>query len=294
MADATKIKDCQILGSYESLTPVLNGRKGGSGWQPYVRDGDLLAKRYFQVYFANKVMVYEVEVEQKAPTRTTRLKLSYSDDGVSFVDGSEIPLDGLDTTRVSVPLPRESRVLRVYALADNNTMQAPSLTFEFYGCVTSADRTGDACLTAPTNAATNSLYYRRSFLAASTSVFVCDGIVEAKGVQQRCFSSPDGTVWQPLDMRLGSMVGFESAGSRVFALANDGVTYMSSGDNGQTWSTSHPQDVQKGSLAWHLRKSRQRTLEGTLVPASYQQGNWGAAFDGLKQNSNTRVKWNCC
>lgn len=60
------------------------------GWQPYVRDGDLLAKRYFQVYFANKVMVYEVEVEQKAPTRTTRLKLSYSDDGVSFVDGSEV------------------------------------------------------------------------------------------------------------------------------------------------------------------------------------------------------------
>lgn len=86
-------------------------------------------------------------------------------------------------------------------------------------------------------------------------------------------------------MRVGSMVGFESAGSRVFALANDGVTYMSSGDNGQTWSTSHPQDVQKALSLTTFARAVNVPWKGTLVPASYQQGNWGGkcgAWEGAK------------
>lgn len=47
MADATKIKDCQILGSYESLTPVLNGRKGGSGTNNVI--SQILVQHYVQI-----------------------------------------------------------------------------------------------------------------------------------------------------------------------------------------------------------------------------------------------------
>lgn len=41
------------------------------------------------------------------------------------------------------------------------------------------------------------------------------------------------------------MVGHEAGTNRVFAMANNGLTYMSSGDGGLTWASTRTSDVIK-------------------------------------------------
>ena len=61
-----------------------------SGWTPYVYSGELKEQRYIQVYFPNKMYVDNVEVIQTGAARATKIKLAYSNDGKSFLDGDTV------------------------------------------------------------------------------------------------------------------------------------------------------------------------------------------------------------
>ncbi|XP_070193766.1 uncharacterized protein [Littorina saxatilis] len=307
----TDVFGCQISGSPGSLTPPINGRKGGTGWVPYVHEGELKGQRYFQVYFPNKVLVDRVEVDQTGTSKATKIKMAYSNDGKSFLDGSEITLAGTTTEVVQVSTTREAKVVRIYVTEDSVTGEKLNLQFELYGCeVSTGGPTGETAICAEVNTAIppqnpDALFYRRSFLAlTSGSVFVCDGVVKTKGVVQRCFMSPDGTVWQPLDPRVASMVGHESDTNRVYALSQDGVTHMSSDDNGMTWASIHKDVVTtaKGQSLFVVAQDVPWTDKVALTPgdpeASRQLNNWGVSFDALKKNNgaawDNKVKWDCC
>ena len=73
---------------------VVKEGAGGdvAGWTPYVRDGDLAGQRYIQVFFADKMLVDRVEVEQNGAAKAIEIKLAYSEDGKSFVDGDTVRL----------------------------------------------------------------------------------------------------------------------------------------------------------------------------------------------------------
>nr|KAG5686353.1 hypothetical protein BaRGS_008367 [Batillaria attramentaria] len=303
MNNSTVVQDCQITSSPDSLPGFdhLKGRKNGLGWKPFVRSGRLATQRYFQVCWGNKVLVNQVEVDYKTSAKATQIKLAYSDDGVSFIDGDEITLDDTQTTQiVDVPNPQESRVLRVYVTNDNNNGKPVGLTFEFYGCETTSNVT-DKCANAPSMPTTDALYFRRSFLPTATTIFVCDGIVGAKGTEQRCYSSPDGTVWKELDTRLGCMVGHDSEINRVYALANDGLTHMASDDDGLTWASTDPgvltTSKNKGAVFTDAMGVHQ-VDDATLDPGNYVLSSWRATYNALEKNEGgtwtAKIKWDCC
>ncbi|XP_076447924.1 uncharacterized protein LOC143284788 [Babylonia areolata] len=310
LQDSSVIYDCQISSSAASISPAVNGRKGGTGWIPYVREGELLKQRYFQVYFANKILVDRIEIEQLATAKATQIKLTYSNDGRSFLDGDTIALTGGSPETVQVPNPRDSQVLRVYVTNNDLPDQQVQLTFEFHGCYTaSGGPSGSTAVCSAANIAvpapiSNALFFHRSFLALPTgAVFVCDGVVKTKGTVSRCFVSTDSFSWQPLDPRVAAMVGHEPDTSRVFALSDDGVTYMSSGDLGQTWASTHSSVVTKAQSAALYVPARDvpwidsSQLTRGAPQSQYQSNSWGADFEYLKKNDGSwtnKVKWDCC
>ena len=62
------------------------------GWSPYVRGGDLSQQRYLQVFFANRMLVDRMTVEQGGASKMTQIRLSYSDDGQSFLDADKVSM----------------------------------------------------------------------------------------------------------------------------------------------------------------------------------------------------------
>ena len=79
------------------------------------------------------------------------------------------------------------------------------------------------------------------------------------------------------------MVGHEPDTNRLYAWSHDGVTYMSSGDEGMTWASTNSDHVAaaKTQLLFKSAKDVPWT-DNTLLPAgnpptSYQQLAWGGA-----------------
>ena len=86
-----------------------------------------------------------------------------------------------------------------------------------------------------------------------------------------------------LDARVAAMVGHEPDTNRLYAWSHDGVTYMSSGDEGMTWASTNSDHVAaaKTQLLFKSAKDVPWT-DNTLLPAgnpptSYQQLAWGGA-----------------
>lgn len=303
--DSNVVYDCQISGSLPTLTSFLNGRKGRSGWQPYVRSGQLGSQRYFQVFFPNPTLVDRVEVGQNGVSRTVQIKMAYSNDGQSFLDGDTITLAGTPIETVQIPNPQKAKVIRIYLTSENLPGQGLGLKFELYGCKNN-DLIDKAAVCAAVNQVTgpHPLFYHRSFLALpSGSVFVCDGVVLSKGAEKRCFLSNDGAVWQPLDDRLASVVGHDPVTGRLFGLHQNGQTFMASDDLGQMWATVHNSSVltAKDSLDFLSAVNVpwvDTTNLTTGAPAVDKRMNtWGASFDSLQKNTGTwtsKINWDCC
>ncbi|KAL8587122.1 hypothetical protein ACOMHN_026090 [Nucella lapillus] len=301
MADSNVIYDCQISVSDPSFTSAVNGRKGGTGWTPYVRDGPLGQKRYFQVYFSNMMRVSRIEVKQSGPAKAIQVKLAYSNDGKAFLDGDTITLVERLEQIVTVPRPRDSQVLRVYVTKSNPSDQKVSLTFDFIGCATSTGGpTTSTAVCAAVNAAipsktTDALFFSRSFLEVpSKGVFVCDKVEKAPA----CFLSADGSTWQSLDSRVASVVGYHPETNAVYGMHQNKQVMMSSHDLGNTWDTAPREALTKaqGDATFVLAKDVPMGDSAQLTPG-IASPNWRATYNYMQQNSggwNNKVKWNCC
>ncbi|CAL1532080.1 unnamed protein product [Lymnaea stagnalis] len=307
------IKDCQLSSSDDSLTAAIYGRynpSSSTGWSPFVHKGLVSQERYFQVYFGDKTLVSKVLLKQFGPAKAKTLRLRYSNDGYAWTERNDNVMSPSLTLTISeeeltVPVPQESRFLRVMITDLDNNENQGSFQFEFYGCKVSNDGPAEPCsaiMAAPTKLTE---FTRRSFLYTGTKLFVCDGIQGRQRIQQRCFFSSNDATWEELDSRVGSILGIESGEARLFAVSSNGLHYMSS-VNGVDWYTSVPSDYAT-SKALATFKSAIKVpvndapeLKLATPSAPFIDGVYGATNDGIKKdNAGWKLifSWsasNCC
>ncbi|KAK6994428.1 hypothetical protein BgiMline_011026 [Biomphalaria glabrata] len=306
-----QIKTCQLTSSDDSIVghEVNQGRYGNAGWSPFVHAGQVSQERYFQVYFGNKTVVTKILLQQNITgAKLKTLKLKYSDDGLAWIyyNNNDINPNLFNSTQeLLVPSPQVHRYIRliIYDLVNNTEMGF--FSFELIGCSISTDKPADVCSEVIVPAIKLPDFSRRSFLWTSAVLYVCDSVQGKKGVEQKCFSSIDDVTWMELDPRVGSILGYDSAETRVFAVSSNGLHYMST-LNGIDWFTSVPSDVNKAKVLPTFKSATKVSVDGNsalnvdIPDTQFIDSPYGATNDGIKKQSGTWkliFSWNtayCC
>ncbi|XP_048244377.1 uncharacterized protein LOC124135259, partial [Haliotis rufescens] len=304
------ILDGRISGSPDHYTggEPVNGRIGGTGFSPFVRTGTLKEQRYFQVYLGNKASVQKIKVEAGSGAGfgsvVTKIKPAFSNDGYAWIEGAEIAVAAVPS-EVVVGDSVESRYIRIYILDDSDSTKKLGVTFDLMGCLT----TNDVASTDPSKGVyetiiSNTEWHRSGFLHDGSNLFVCDAAVD-DGLKQACYKTADGDTWKRLDERLGCMIGHDPNKGEVYALGNDGVTYMSSDDNGDSWASIRQEkfDTAKAEATFKAPKKvkweENAALQAANPDASFTDGVWGATAQGIHKNNgggwDVKFNWaSCC
>ncbi|XP_067685457.1 uncharacterized protein [Haliotis asinina] len=304
------ILDARISGSPDHYTggEPVNGRIGGTGFSPFVRPGTLKQQRYFQVYIGNKASIQKIKVEAGSGvgfgSTVTKIKPAFSNDGYAWIEGAEITVPSVPS-EVTVGDSVESRYIRIYIVDDSDSTKKLGVTFDLMGCLTSNDvASSDTDKGVYEEAITNTEWHRSGFLHDGSNLFVCDAAVD-DGLKQACYKTADGDTWKRMDERLGCMIGHDPSKGEIYALGNDGVTYMSSEDNGNTWASVRKEkfDTAKATSTFKEPKKvkweENPALQAANPDASLTDGNWGATAQGIHKNNgggwDVKFNWaSCC
>ncbi|KAK6175217.1 hypothetical protein SNE40_013725 [Patella caerulea] len=293
----TNVVACLLTSQGDDISGPENGLIGSGtadGWVPPVRDGKLGLLRYIQINLAGKARLTQIGYEHTKTDKVTKLKVKYSDDGLSWNDGEEVTLNtGNGNFQGSI----SSAYIRFYVIETSAPSVEVGLKFSFTGCYDTAT-VATAC---PTAATAPAEYARRTFVVDDTHVYVCDGSLGSDGneIIQRCYSSQDGDKWTELDSRVHCMVGFHNdvKGAKVYALSSSPYySYMVSDDKGMTWMSvnSDRMNTVKTALTYTPAVKVPWINNVNLDSMTLTQGSWGAKYEGMQSAAVTKFKWDSC
>ncbi|XP_055958297.1 uncharacterized protein LOC126827499 [Patella vulgata] len=293
----TNVVPCLLTSQGDDISGPENGLIGSGtadGWVPPVRDGKLGLLRYIQINLAGKARLTQIGYEHTKTDKVTKLKVKYSDDGLSWTDGEDVTLNaGNGNFQGSL----SSAYIRFYVIETSAPSVEVGLKFSFTGCYDTAT-VATPCPTATTAPAE---YARRTFVVDDTHVYVCDGSLGSDGneIIQRCYSSQDGDKWTEMDSRVHCMVGFHNdvKGAKVYALSSSPYyNYMVSGDKGTTWMAvnNDRMNTVKTDLTYTPAVKVPWINNVNLNSMTLTQGSWDAKYEGMQSGAVTKFKWDSC